>query len=281
MLECVCLVSKTKMCCFVKFLLFQNKDKVCKHLNELNGWSVWWTLAHSLFPLWLQSSDILVYTTTLNILKQDDHWEIYLRSLNIHVWGVVISLFGLLCFLPPPLLFLKNSWFQVYSVDVFPIVMTRPRRETPFVTLFCFCFLYVCFWHVLFYFILSIKTSMQFFQRKFSVTSVIKFYPKIWELWVHNYFCAELWMLQSFLYSMNFQIRQIQTKKQHLFSGNNNPFSIKPTVVWIKISEYINFSGFKSLYLFQKGQNNGAKISAFDPIRGISRKIYPWHWFYR
>ena len=37
----------------------------------------------------------------------------------------------------------------------------------------------------------------------------------------------------------------------------------------------INFSGFKSLYLFQKGQNNGAKISAFDAIRVFPDKFIP------
>ena len=99
---------------------FKGGFKVFNDLNELNGWLAWWTQAHSLFPLWLQSSDILVYTTTLNILQQDDHWEIYLPSLNIHVWGVVVSFFGLPCLLALTLLFLKNLWFQVYSVDVFP-----------------------------------------------------------------------------------------------------------------------------------------------------------------
>ena len=43
--------------------------------------------------------------------------------------------------------------------------------------------------------------------------------------------------LQLFLYSINFQIRQIQATNQRCFSGNDNPFSIKPTVVRIKTSE--------------------------------------------
>ena len=41
--------------------------------------------------------------------------------------------------------------------------------------------------------------TMQFFQRKFAVTSLIKFYPKMWELWVHpdyNHFYI-LWTSKS------------------------------------------------------------------------------------
>ena len=35
----------------------------------------------------------------------------------------------------------------------------------------------------------------------------------------------------------------------NIFSGNNNPFSIKPTVVWIKVSEKnIYRSSFRSRY---------------------------------
>ena len=40
---------------------------------------------------------------------------------------------------------------------------------------------------------------------------------------------------------------QLQTS---IFPGNNNPFSIKPTVVWVKISEKknISFFGLRSRY---------------------------------
>ena len=37
-----------------------------------------------------------------------------------------------------------------------------------------------------------------------------------------------------YIYSINFEIRQIPAT---IFPGNNKPFSIKPTVVWVKISE--------------------------------------------
>ena len=37
----------------------------------------------------------------------------------------------------------------------------------------------------------------------------------------------------------------------------------------------VNFSGFKSLHLFQKGQNHGAKISTFDAIRVFLDKFIP------
>ena len=43
--------------------------------------------------------------------------------------------------------------------------------------------------------------------------------------------------LQSFFYSMNFRVRQIQATNRHFFSVNDNPFSIKPIAVWILISE--------------------------------------------
>ena len=81
---------------------------------------------------------------------------------------------------------------------------------------------------------------MQYFQRKFAVTSVIKIYSKICEL------CKLLtW---PFLYSINLKKCQIQATWQH-FHGSNNPFSIKSTVVWIKISEKnISLSGLKYGY---------------------------------
>ena len=91
--------------------------------------------------------------------------------------------------------------------------------------------------------------------------------------------------------------------QSNTFCGNNNPFSIEPTVVWVKISEKINinFSGLRSRYMlanrkklilplekylntlkdmiigtesftiFPSGQNNGVEIWAFVATRGISR----------
>ena len=86
-----------------------------------------------------------------------------------------------------------------------------------------------------------------------------------------------------------------------IFPENNNPFSIKPTVVWVKISEKknISFFGLRSRYnrlanrkklilplekyfktlkdmisgtelctIFQSGQNQGVKLRAFDEYSG-------------
>ena len=100
-----------------------------------------------------------------------------------------------------------------------------------------------------------------------------------------------------FVYSINFQKMQIPATQTSIFPGNNNPFSIKPTVLWVKISEKknISFSSLRSRYsrlanrkklilplekyfktlketisgtelciVFQSGQNNGVKLWAFD-----------------
>ena len=134
---------KNKNVLFCKDLCCLKTNRTVIMLYWLNDWSAWWTLAHPFFPCGssLLTSDMFSNATTLNIIRQDDHWEIDLPSLNIHVWQAVILLFRLLCLLPLSLLFLKNLWFQVYSVDVFPIVMTRPKHKTPFVTLLWFYFL--------------------------------------------------------------------------------------------------------------------------------------------
>ena len=56
-----------------------------------------------------------------------------------------------------------------------------------------------------------------------------------------------------------------------VFLVNDNPFSIKPTVVGVNISEKnMNFCCLKFLYLFQSGQNNGVEIWAFAVTRSIS-----------
>ena len=68
---------------------------------------------------------------------------------------------------------------------------------------------------------------MQFFQRKFGVTSVIKIYSTMRELSMH----ADYDHLYIPLTSKKGKF-QPQT-----FSGNKNPFSIKPTVIQFKISE--------------------------------------------
>ena len=93
------------------------------------------------------------------------------------------------------------------------------------------------------------------------------------------------------------------------FPENNSPFSIKPTVLWVKISEKknISFSGLRSCYnmlanrkklvlllekyfrilkdmisgtelctIFQSGQNNGVKLWEFDEYsRAFPYKVTP------
>ena len=53
----------------------------------------------------------------------------------------------------------------------------------------------------------------------------------------------------NFVYSINFQKMQIPATNVY-FTENNNPFSLKPTDVWVKISEKKNilFFGLRSRY---------------------------------
>ena len=67
-----------------------------------------------------------------------------------------------------------------------PIVMTRPKQKKPSVTLLWFCFLFVYFRDVLFFLYITLlkqnyALSIELFQRKFAINSVIKFYRKMWE----------------------------------------------------------------------------------------------------
>ena len=50
---------------------------------------------------------------------------------------------------------------------------------------------------------------MQYFHLEFAVTSVIRIYSKMWESWIDT---SGLW---SFVYSINFQIRQIPATNHH------------------------------------------------------------------
>ena len=78
---------------------------------------------------------------------------------------------------------------------------------------------------------------MQCFPRKFAVTSVMKINCKMKELYMHPEYIPLTSKQGKFLPQTN------------IFSGNNNPFSIKPTVVWIKVSEKnIYCSSFRSRY---------------------------------
>ena len=69
------------------------------------------------------------------------------------------------------------------------------------------CFLCVCFGHYFSRKKLVLINLKQFFRIKLTVTSVIKIYIKMLEFWVHL----------DFVYSMNFQIRQIPSTNQHFF----------------------------------------------------------------
>ena len=83
----------------------------------------------------------------------------------------------------------------------------------------------------------------------------MKIYTKMWEFWVHldyNHFYIPLTSKYG------------KFQPQTIFLGNNNPFSIKPTVVRDKIPEDY-FAHF-----FQSGRNSGVNIWAFDATRGIS-----------
>ena len=83
---------------------------------------------------------------------------------------------------------------------------------------------------------------MEFFQIKFVVTSVIKICSKMWELCMHPNYDNLYNPLTS--KSGKFQ------PQTNIFPGNSNTFSIKPTAVWVKISEKsINFSGLRTSYL--------------------------------
>ena len=82
---------------------------------------------------------------------------------------------------------------------------------------------------------------MQFFQRKFTETSVVKIYIKMWKLWVHLDYDHLYIQLTSKLGKF--------LSQTNIFQGNSNPFSIKPTVARVKISEKcIIISGLKFPY---------------------------------
>ena len=62
-----------------------------------------------------------------------------------------------------------------------------------------------------------------------NLNAVIKIYSKMWKLCMHvdhDYF----------VYSINFKRCKLQSQTS-IIAGNNNPFSIKPSVEWVKISE--------------------------------------------
>ena len=88
--------------------------------------------------------------------------------------------------------------------------------------------------------------------------------------------------LQLFLYSINFQIRQIQATNQRCFSGNDNPFSIKPTVVRIKTSEKWT-SVFLVLNLFTFFEKDKTMVPKYQHLMlsGVFPDKCTRHWFYR
>ena len=71
---------------------------------------------------------------------------------------------------------------------------------------------------------------MEFFQKKFAVTLVIKNYSNIGEL------CTHLDFDYLYIYSINFQIRQIPDTNRNFLLGIK---TLKSAVVWVKIPEKI------------------------------------------
>ena len=87
---------------------------------------------------------------------------------------------------------------------------------------------------------------MQIFQRKFPVISVVKINTKMWELWVNPGYCHLYIPLTS--KKGKFQ------PQTNIFRGNSNPFSIKPPIMWVKISgKKHQFFLFEISYFFQSG----------------------------
>ena len=83
-----------------------------------------------------------------------------------------------------------------------------------------------------------------FFNKKLVLCSLTAIFP--WKM------CCYKKSYQNVLncvYSLNFHIREIPATS-HYFTGNNDLFFIKPTVLRVKIFEknVTNFSSFKSLY---------------------------------
>ena len=119
-----------------------------------------------------------------------------------------------------------------------------------------------------------------------------------------------------FLYSMNFQVRQIPTTNQTFLGGITTffPLSLLLCVIFEKKKKHPvwnllpQFSKQKELYFdtrkilqhfegydylpckhitlwvisnSQSGQNNGGEIRRFDAARCVSKYSNPWYWFYR
>ena len=135
-------------------------------------------------------TDILVYTATLNILKQDDYCEIYLPSLNINVWGVVISLlvsftcFHWLCF------FWKICDFKFTQLMFSHSNDKNYAKKKPFVNLFWFCFLYVYFGHMFYFILYSILLTLK--DTSISESWIEK------KIELNFYFHTSLWCLKRF-----------------------------------------------------------------------------------
>ena len=121
-----------------------------------------------------------------------------------------------------------------------------------------------------------------------------KFFSKTFILKCRNYACIRIMIILYIPLTSKKCKFQPQTSS---LPGNNSPFSIKSTVLWVKISEKknISFSGLRSRYnrlanrrklilplekyfkalkdmisgtelctIFQSGQNNGVKLWVFD-----------------
>ena len=116
---------------------------------------------------------------------------------------------------------------------------------------------------------------MQFFQREFTITSVIKFYPKMWESWVHPD-CNHFYILYEL------PNKATSSHKPTFFSGNNNPLSIEPTVVWIKIPKK-GTSVFLVLNLFTFFKKGKTMVPKYQHL--MQSRLFPdkfnRQWFYK
>ena len=157
--------KKKKNVLFCKDLCY-NKLKIFYHLRELNGWSAVSLVNPSTSFIALVDpvfwhTGILLSATTLNILRKVNHWEIYLTTVSIPIWRVVISLFGLLCLLPLTLLFLNYLSFKfslIFSSWCFCHCNDKPWAENPFCNFVLLLFPLCLFWaYVLFHFIFYFK----------------------------------------------------------------------------------------------------------------------------
>ena len=80
-----------------------------------------------------------------------------------------------------------------------------------------------------------------------------------------------------FVCSITFQKKYKFQPKSSIFSRNNNPFSIKPTVVWVKIFEKKNISFFRFVILLQQASKWKETYFAIRKILQNLEEHDHWH----